>query len=86
MIDEKYRNIKFRPESLKKEIDETNGWVYNQINNGVYKSGFATTPEAYEKSVVVLFEALDKVEKHLSQHKDGPFYYGKEISEVDIRL
>lgn len=63
-----------------------NGWTYDTINNGVYKSGFATTAEAYEKNVKTLFESLDRVEKHLAGQKDGPYWFGKEISEVDVRL
>jgi glutathionyl-hydroquinone reductase len=54
----------------------------------VYKSGFATTQAAYESNVVGVFEALDKAEAHLASKKegDGPFYFGKTITEADIRL
>lgn len=87
LIEEKYRSIVLYPENLRSQIDETNEWTYNLINNGVYKSGFATTAEAYEKAVVALFEALDRAEKHLaSQKAEGPFYFGKHITEADIRL
>jgi len=87
LIDEKYKNIHLLPSALESQIDETNEWTYNDINNGVYKSGFATTQEAYEKAVKILFGSLDRVEKHLEwMEKEGPFYFGKEITELDIRL
>ncbi|KND90011.1 Glutathione S-transferase omega-like 2 [Tolypocladium ophioglossoides CBS 100239] len=86
LIEAKYRSVALYPESLRSQIDETNTWTYDLINNGVYKSGFATTAEAYERNVVALFEAVDKAEKHLSAQKDGPYYFGKAITEADIRL
>ena len=86
MIEEKYRAVDLYPEALRSQIEETHTWTYDLINNGVYKSGFATTAEAYEKNVLALFGALDRAEKHLSQQKDGPYYYGKTITEADVRL
>jgi len=85
IIEPKYRNIELFPSNLQKEIEATNDWTYNDINNGVYKSGFATTQEAYEKAVITLFKSLDRVEKHLSE-TEGPYYYGKNITEADVRL
>lgn len=86
LIDEKYKAVQIYPEELRSEIEGIHGWTYDLINNGVYKSGFASTAEAYEKNVVALFEALDRVEKHLGEHKDDPYYLGKTLTEVDIRL
>lgn len=73
------------PENLRKQIDETNAWTYENVNNGVYKCGFATTQEAYEKAIKPLFDSLDKIEKHLST-SEGSFYWGKHITEGDVRL
>lgn len=73
------------PQSLKDEIDAMNDWVYNDINNGVYKTGFASTQEAYDQNVETLFKGLDRVEDHLAKGT-GPFLFGEHLTEADIRL
>jgi glutathionyl-hydroquinone reductase len=76
----------FYPEHLRKEIDEMNEWVYNTINNGVYKTGFATTQTAYESNLFPLFESLDRLEKHLGELGHTPYLFGDHLTEADIRL
>lgn len=80
-----YAKLDFYPEPLQAQIEEAHGWIYDGINNGVYKSGFATTQEAYDRNVTALFDALDKAEKHLAE-TGGPYWFGDQITEVDIRL
>ncbi|PFH57386.1 hypothetical protein XA68_15133 [Ophiocordyceps unilateralis] len=87
LIDVQFRSVVLVPDALRAQIEETNSWTYDLINNGVYKSGFATTAQAYEKHVVALFEALDRAEAQLAASRQhGPYYFGKELTEVDIRL
>ncbi|KAJ5558893.1 Glutathione S-transferase/chloride channel C-terminal [Penicillium sp. DV-2018c] len=76
------------PPTLQSEIEASNDWIYNDVNNGVYKSGFATTQEAYEKAVTTLFSSLDKIEAHLAKQQSNgkPYFYGDQITEADIRL
>lgn len=85
LIEEKYRKVDLYPSNLRTEIEEAHSWIYDLINNGVYKSGFATKADAYERNVTALFEALDRAEKHLSSNP-GPYWFGDVLTEVDIRL
>ncbi len=73
----------FYPVSLRSEIDEINSFVYDNINNGVYKAGFATTQVAYEEAVYALFSALDKLEDRLTTQR---YLVGDQITEADWRL
>ena len=73
----------FCPEELRQEIDEINTRIYETLNNGVYKTGFATTQEAYEEAVEPLFDTLDWLEERLSNRR---FLLGNQITEADWRL
>ena len=73
----------YYPESLRPQIDEVNARIYDEVNNGVYKSGFATTQEAYEKAVFPLFDALDWLEERLSTRR---YLMGDTLTEADWRL
>ncbi len=73
----------FYPEALRSRIDEINERVYHTVNNGVYKSGFATTQEAYEEAVGPLFESLDWLEGILGESR---YLTGDQFTEADIRL
>lgn len=73
----------FYPQALRAEIDAVNARVYDTLNNGVYKSGFATTQQAYEDAVMPLFETLDWLEERLSHQR---YLVGDRITEADWRL
>ncbi|CAI7581112.1 unnamed protein product [Penicillium manginii] len=86
-LPEQYKKVDLFPTALRSEIDESNEWIYNDVNNGVYKSGFATTQEAYEKAVITLFSSLDKIEAHLvKQQASSKYFFGDSVTEADIRL
>ena len=85
LLPEKYKSSELLPSALEKEIDATNEWTYHDINNGVYKSGFATKEDAYAEAVTKLFSSLDKAEAHLAK-SEGPYYFGSQITEADVRL
>jgi putative glutathione S-transferase len=75
--------LDFYPEAKRADIDAVNDRVYNDINNGVYKAGFATTQEAYEEAVTSLFDALDWAEALLA---DKAYLTGDAPTEADWRL
>lgn len=71
------------PEHLRKEIDELNVILFHEINNGVYKAGFAKSQTEYEKAYGVLFQRLDWLEERLSKSR---YLFGDQITDSDIRL
>ncbi len=71
------------PEAMRDNIEEVNARVYSDVNNGVYKSGFATTQAAYDAAVAPLFDTLDWLENRLSASR---YLLGDRITEADWRL
>ncbi|SCV04201.1 LAME_0H16556g1_1 [Lachancea meyersii CBS 8951] len=97
--DQQVRRIDLLPKDLEPKIDEINSWVYNSINNGVYKTGFAESQQVYEKEVVNVFEHLQKLEHMLQVNYDSAvskygekeavsklFLLNEQLTEADLRL
>jgi len=76
-------SVDYYPESLRAEIDTINDFVYNNVNNGVYRVGFATTQQAYNEAFDRLFSALDRLEHLLAKQR---YLVGEQITEADWRL
>jgi len=73
----------YYPKELRNEIDSINARIYETLNNGVYRCGFATTQKAYETAFTELFDCLDELESRLSKQR---FLIGNRITEADWRL
>jgi glutathionyl-hydroquinone reductase len=71
------------PEVLRPQIDQLNDVIYATVNNGVYRSGFATTQAAYHDAVTRLFATLDELEQRLAGQR---YLLGNSITEADVRL
>jgi putative glutathione S-transferase len=71
------------PEELREPIEAVNARIYDTLNNGVYRCGFATTQEAYDAAIAPLFDTLDWLEDLLSEHR---YLLGTRITEADWRL
>ena len=71
------------PEALRHEIDAVNAGVFRDINNGVYRCGFATSQQAYDEAYVSLFDRLDELEVRLAGQR---YLVGDALTEADIRL
>lgn len=88
LLPNEFAKVDVYPAEFQKEINEYHDWIYPNINNGVYKAGFATKQEPYEREVVSVFKYLDKLElilkgKHANNEE---FLVNNQLSEVDIRL
>lgn len=76
-------NDDYWPSGLRDQIEEFNARIYTDVNNGVYKCGFATSQDAYDAAIHPLFAALDWLEDHLTQNR---YLLGQTITEADWRL
>jgi len=81
----RFTNVRtdYYPPALREEIDRVNALVYENVNNGVYRAGFATAQEAYEEAFHAVFGALDELERRLSRQR---YLVGGDITEADWRL
>ncbi len=81
----RFTNVRtdYYPPALREEIDRVNALVYENVNNGVYRAGFATAQEAYEEAFHAVFGALDELERRLSRQR---YLVGRDITEADWRL
>ncbi|WP_420065030.1 glutathione S-transferase family protein [Pectobacterium colocasium] len=73
----------YYPEALRAQIDELNGWIYDKVNNGVYKAGFATSQSAYDGAATTVFAALSELEAILAKQR---YLTGDRLTEADLRL
>ena len=69
----------YYPPALREQIDELNGWIYDNVNNGVYKAGFATSQQAYDEAVDAVFTSLERLEQILGQHR---YLTGNQLTEA----
>ena len=76
-------DLDFYPQDLRAEIDAVNAPIYENVNNGVYRAGFATSQDAYDSAVKALFAELDRLEDRLSAQR---YLTGERITEADWRL
>jgi putative glutathione S-transferase len=76
-------NEDYYPKDQREDIDQWNEKIYSAVNNGVYKTGFAKTQEAYDSAVVELFKILDEVDVALEK---SPYLVGDKVTEADLRL
>ena len=73
----------FWPAEMRDDIEVINEKIYHNVNNGVYKSGFATSKQVYEEAVTAVFETLEEMEIHLSENR---YLMGARLTEADIRF
>ena len=85
ILPDQYKKLDLYPEKFRTEIDEVGKWMQADLNTGVYKAGFAPDQATYDKNVVPVFRALNRLEEILSKN-GGPYVLGSELTELDLRL
>jgi len=85
LLDQDYAKVDLYPEHHRERIDKIAAWLASDLNIGVYKAGFAPDQETYDKNVIPVFGALNKLEKLVAEN-GGPYVLGKELTELDILL
>ena len=83
MLNDAFDGPDLAPAKLHNQIDDWNTLIYGSVNNGVYRAGFASTQDAYEKAAVEVFETLDRIDAHLAENR---YLCGDQFTEADLRL
>ncbi|MGI3184536.1 glutathione S-transferase family protein [Nioella aestuarii] len=83
MLNDAFPGPDFAPAALRNGIDDWNARIYRDLNNGVYRAGFAKTQAAYDEAVAQVFALLDEIEAHLAANR---YLMGESFTEADIRL
>ena len=78
--------LNFYPAHLQSQIEEISSWMIPDLNNGVYKAGFADSQSSYEQNARTVFRTLDRLESILSQFRKTSPYLLRQMSEIDIKL
>ena len=85
ILPEEFKKVDLYPESLRGEIEGIGEWMQSDLNSGVYKAGFAPDQETYDKNVLPVFKALNRMEQILANN-GGPYVLGPHLTELDLRL
>lgn len=83
MLNDAFAGPDLAPPDLRDEIDAWNARIYAEVNNGVYRAGFARTQEAYDEAVHLLFRTLDEIDARLARSR---YLLGGRFTEADLRL
>jgi len=83
MLNAAFEGPDLYPDAYQSQIDDWNTLIYDTVNNGVYRAGFAAAQAPYEKAARQVFETLDRIDAHLGEHD---FLCGDQFTEADLRL